>query len=125
MNLSLALTSLLLLAGCSVSDPAGSKAQPASARTPSKIDGPAAKALVAAGAQLVDVRTAEEFASGHAEGARNIPIDQLGQSLDQLKKDAPVIVYCAAGVRAGRAATLLANAGYDARDLGSLSAWPR
>jgi rhodanese-related sulfurtransferase len=38
---------------------------------------------------LVDVRSPEEFAAGHIEGALNIPLDELEQHLEQLPKDQP------------------------------------
>jgi len=43
---------------------------------------------------LVDVRPAEEFAAGHIEGARSIPLDELEQRLDDLPADAEVVAYC-------------------------------
>jgi rhodanese-related sulfurtransferase/DNA-binding HxlR family transcriptional regulator len=45
-------------------------------------------------AVLVDVRPAEEFAAGHIEGARSIPIDELKRRLAELPKDREVIAYC-------------------------------
>ena len=44
------------------------------------------------GAVLLDVRTPEEYRSGHVPGARNLPLDRLGE-LD-LPKDRPVFAYC-------------------------------
>jgi rhodanese-related sulfurtransferase len=43
---------------------------------------------------LVDVRPAEEFAAGHIEGARSIPIDELDQRLEELSDDREVVAYC-------------------------------
>jgi len=45
-------------------------------------------------AVLVDVRPAEEFAAGHIEGARSIPLDELERRLAELPKDREVIAYC-------------------------------
>jgi rhodanese-related sulfurtransferase/DNA-binding HxlR family transcriptional regulator len=45
-------------------------------------------------AVLIDVRPAEEFAAGHIEGARSIPIDELEQRLDELPEDVEAIAYC-------------------------------
>ena len=78
---------------------------------------------MASGATLVDVRTPEEFASGHAEGARNIPVDEVGARLAELPRDKPVVVYCASGARSAQAAATLARAGYTVRDMGTLEAW--
>jgi DNA-binding transcriptional ArsR family regulator len=43
---------------------------------------------------LVDVRPEEEFASGHIDGARSIPIDELERRIDELPADTEVIAYC-------------------------------
>ena len=45
-------------------------------------------------AVLVDVRPAEEYAAGHIDGARSIPIDELEQRLSELPEDREVIAYC-------------------------------
>jgi rhodanese-related sulfurtransferase len=43
---------------------------------------------------LIDVRPAEEFAAGHIDGARSIPLDELEQRLAELPADREVIAYC-------------------------------
>jgi rhodanese-related sulfurtransferase len=43
---------------------------------------------------LVDVRPAEEYAAGHIDGARSIPIDELEHRLSELPADREVIAYC-------------------------------
>lgn len=43
---------------------------------------------------LVDVRPPEEFAAGHIEGARSIPIDELERRMDELPPGLEVIAYC-------------------------------
>jgi len=43
---------------------------------------------------LVDVRPAPEFAAGHIEGARSIPLDELEQRLAELPADREVVAYC-------------------------------
>jgi rhodanese-related sulfurtransferase/DNA-binding HxlR family transcriptional regulator len=45
-------------------------------------------------AVLVDVRPSEEFAAGHIDGARSIPIDELERRLAELPEDREVIAYC-------------------------------
>jgi rhodanese-related sulfurtransferase len=40
------------------------------------------------------VRPAEEYAAGHIEGARSIPIDELERRLAELPEDREVIAYC-------------------------------
>lgn len=85
----------------------------------------AAHAAVEAGGLLLDVRTAQEYASGHVDGAVNIPIDQLEARLDELgPKDRPVVVYCHSGGRSAYAKTLLDRAGYaEVIDIGPMGAW--
>lgn len=64
---------------------------------------------------LVDVRSPAEFHSGHAQGAVNIPVDQLAIKLSngcKMNKDDDITVYCASGGRAGVAKTLLERAGF-------------
>ena len=43
---------------------------------------------------LIDVRPAEEFAAGHIDGARSIPLAKLEQELDSLPGDAEIVAYC-------------------------------
>lgn len=88
-----------------------------------RIDGEKARALVEAGAFLLDVRTPEEFAEGHVEGATNIPVDALAERLADVPKDHDVVVYCRSGGRSARAASLLREAGYQVHDLGGMDAW--
>ena len=45
-------------------------------------------------AVLVDVRPAEEYAAGHIDGARSIPITELERRLEELPADREVIAYC-------------------------------
>jgi rhodanese-related sulfurtransferase/predicted transcriptional regulator len=44
--------------------------------------------------ELVDVRPPDEFAAGHIDGARSIPLDELEQHLKDLPTDREVIAYC-------------------------------
>ena len=43
---------------------------------------------------LVDVRPDEEYAAGHIEGARSIPLEELQQHLDELPPDTEIVAYC-------------------------------
>ena len=73
---------------------------------------------------LVDVRTPEEFASGHIAGAVNIPLDALQNRLGEVSSDQPVVVYCRSGNRSAQAAQILERAGYNSiYDLGGIIAW--
>lgn len=58
-------------------------------------------------AQLIDVREAHEFNGGHILGARNIPMSQLRQRMNEIRPDQPVYLYCQSGNRTKQAATLL------------------
>ena len=58
-------------------------------------------------AQLIDVRSGSEFASGHIPGAVNIPMDQIEARLDDLRPGVPIILVCQTGKRARMTADLL------------------
>jgi rhodanese-related sulfurtransferase/predicted transcriptional regulator len=45
-------------------------------------------------AVLIDVRPPEEYAAGHIEGARSIPIEELEQHLAELPPDREIVAYC-------------------------------
>ncbi len=65
------------------------------------------------GATIVDVRTADEYRSGHVPGSVNIPLDRLQGQLQKIPKNKPVITCCRSGARSGMAADVLKQAGYD------------
>ena len=114
----LATAALLALVGC------GGHAAGASAVRPEQV-----LASIDAGSAplLLDVRTPEEFASGHVPGALNIPYDELAARTGELaaRRAEEVVVYCETGRRAARAADVLATAGFgDVRLLdGHMRAW--
>ena len=63
---------------------------------------------------LIDVCEPGEFATGHASGARNVPLGQLeGAKVLPTNKSLPVLVMCATGSRSSRAAAQLRKAGYE------------
>jgi rhodanese-related sulfurtransferase len=77
-------------------------------------------------AVLIDVSEPDEFAKGHPNGARNVPLGKLEGSKDlPSNKALPLVVVCPTGSRASRAAGLLRKAGYEkAQPLaGGLDAW--
>lgn len=82
-----------------------------------------AKAKVAAGGILLDVRTEAEHRGGAIPGSLNIPVQSLAARLDELPRDRPIIVYCASGMRSASATSMLRSRGYDAHDLGPGSRW--
>jgi len=73
---------------------------------------------------IVDVRTKEEYDSGHIEGAVNIPYDYISDKTINNSKDINIIVYCKSGNRSKTAAGTLIKLGYkNVYDLGSISNW--
>lgn len=69
-------------------------------------------ALVATGAQIIDVRTPGEYSGGHIKGAVNIPLQTLGNQLNKINKEKPVITCCASGMRSASAKRILEANGY-------------
>jgi rhodanese-related sulfurtransferase len=63
--------------------------------------------------QIVDVRTMEEYQSGHLGGAIPLPIDELRDRLDELDRDKQTVVYCRVGFRGYLAALILQQKGFD------------
>ena len=76
--------------------------------------GPAANftALIERDAQIIDVRTVDEFQGGHIRGSVNIPLQSLDRHLSKINKDKPVITCCASGMRSAAAKRLLESKGY-------------
>jgi len=78
-------------------------------------------------AVVIDVCEPEEYAAGHVSGAKNVPLGQLQERLPQVVKNKalPVILVCAKGARAARAAGIARSLGYErAQPLaGGLAAW--
>jgi phage shock protein E len=62
----------------------------------------------------IDVRTADEYASGHVPQAINIPYNEIGQRIAEVTTDReePIYLYCHSGRRAGKAKDTLVAAGY-------------
>jgi rhodanese-related sulfurtransferase len=74
--------------------------------------------------QLIDVRSATEFACGHLPGAINIPLEQVELRTGDMSNHAPVVLVCQAGTRARLAAELLQHSGKNLVVLeGGTSAW--
>ncbi len=78
------------------------------------IDAEDVVARVADGAKLIDVRSAEEFATGAVPGAIHVPLHLLPLKIfDHVGKDDVVICYCLSGARSDQAARWLRNNGVD------------
>ena len=74
---------------------------------------------------IIDVRSPEEFAAGHLEGAINLDYEggTLEAELGSLDQDAAYIVYCQSGRRSALATTLMTEAGFtEVADLGGIDA---
>lgn len=126
--LALALALPLAAAGCSASGageppPRSSRATAAAPAVGGPVTGARARALVASGATLLDVRSAEEWGDGHLDGAVNIPVAELPARVGELPRDRPVVVYCRSGNRSKQAVAQLVGAGLEAVDLGAMRAW--
>ncbi len=77
-------------------------------------------ALMERGAIILDVRTPGEFNTGHVLGSKNIPLDSITASIDELKKmNVPVITCCASGMRSGVVANQLKSVGIESVNGGS------
>lgn len=84
---------------------------------------PKAAELTRAGAQVLDVRTSEEFDEAAIKGALNIPLLNLRDRIDELDRGKPVVVYCNTGERSAAATFILGKVGFAAYALqGGLSA---
>jgi len=62
--------------------------------------------------QLIDVRSQQEYKSGHINGARNINIQTIMRNFHHLRKDQPIYLYCNNGRKSSRAAIFLRARGY-------------
>jgi rhodanese-related sulfurtransferase len=60
---------------------------------------------------ILDVRTPAEFSQGHVPGAKNIPVDVVMGSANQLPSYKTVYIYCRAGARATVACQILESMG--------------
>jgi hydroxyacylglutathione hydrolase len=72
-------------------------------------------ALLAAGAELIDVREKDERDNGYIANSRNIPYRMLALGENDLPRDRPLVTICESGPRAAIAASVLAARGFDAR----------
>lgn len=61
---------------------------------------------------IVDVRTPEEFAGEHFPNALNIPLDEVTQRIEEIRKmRRPIIFYCRSGNRSGMAVSIVKQNG--------------
>lgn len=102
-----------LLAGCSVLTLPQEETSPAMSGS-DQYPVAEAKSLIHNGALLLDVRSPEEFALGHLDGAVNLPHTQVRSRIESLSKDRSraIVVYCKSGRRAEVAQEDLMELGY-------------
>ncbi len=78
------------------------------------------KEMLNKGAIILDVRTTGEFFGGHVAGSKNIPLQSIGNKVNDIKKwNKPVVLCCASGNRSGQATRLLKKQGIECENGGS------
>jgi phage shock protein E len=121
------------LAGCSRETPPAPATSNAghTAGLPDR-DPALAHKLVSEGAVLLDVRTVEEYSGRHLDKAVNMPVETLSGQMSEIEKltsgdkTKPIVVYCQAGGRAGRAKKMLTSAGYtQVTNMGGIDDWDK
>ena len=82
-------------------------------------------ALLANGAELIDVREKDERDTGYIAGSRNIPYRLLALGETDLPRDKRIVTICETGPRAAIAASILARDGFDAHPIvnGGIDSW--
>ncbi|SMG40020.1 Rhodanese-related sulfurtransferase [Marivirga sericea] len=69
---------------------------------------------------IIDVRSEGEFVMGHAEGALNIPLNEIDGRLDEISEiEGEIILCCASGNRSGMAQQILESKGINCHNGGS------
>jgi rhodanese-related sulfurtransferase len=83
--------------------------------------------LINDGAFVLDVRSIDEYRTGHLSGAKNISVTDLTQKIESLSehKTGTTLVYCESGMRSARACGMLTKAGFEnVHNLsGGVSSW--
>jgi rhodanese-related sulfurtransferase len=78
------------------------------------------KELVSNGAVIIDVRSPNEYKTGHIQGSKNYPLDILSSKLNELQKPGkPIITVCRSGTRSRMAKGILKSAGIEVYDGGA------
>ena len=77
------------------------------------------------GAVLLDVRTPEEYRSGHIPGSKNIPLQTIDRASTVVEnKDTVLYVYCQSGARSRQAVGMLKQMGYtNVNNIGGIAAY--
>ena len=87
---------------------------PAATAAVRPVDPAETQRLVDDGAEVIDVRTPEEFATGHLAGAENIDVQAANfhERVDGLDRDGTYVLYCRSGARAGAAGEMMLEMGF-------------
>lgn len=75
--------------------------------------------------QVIDVRTTQEYQSGHIKGSVNIPLDRA-EEIERIipNKNQKIFVYCLSGGRSQQASNFFAKIGYtDITNIGGITSW--
>lgn len=117
------------LAGCSGGSPSAATSASSSEAGFRQVSATEAQELMDTeeGYVIVDVRTPEEFDSGHIPGAVNVPNEEIGSEDPEAlpDKDQLILVYCRSGNRSVQAAKKLAALGYtNVVEFGGINSWP-
>ena len=111
----------LLVAGVLLAAPACSSGSSSTVDpAPAQAAGPAVDPT---GAVLIDVRTPEEFAGGHLEGAVNIDVQaaDFAAQVAALDPAGRYLIYCRSGNRSAVAVSIMSSLGFsDLTDLGGV-----
>lgn len=105
----------MLLWSCAAMTICGCGGQSAPAGTPAEETGKETAKIDLNSAVILDVRSGEEYASGHLRGARNIPHDRIAGEIAAAApdKNVQIILYCRSGRRADTARKTLSSMGYE------------
>jgi phage shock protein E len=69
---------------------------------------------------IVDVRTYREFQGGNVVGSINIPLNEIPERIEELKRlESPLVLCCASGMRSGQAQHFLSQLGVECFNGGS------
>lgn len=72
------------------------------------------------GGTIIDVRTPNEFLGGHVQDSINIPLNNIRNQVEEIKKmSTPIILCCASGMRSGQATQQLRSKGIECINGGS------
>lgn len=104
---------------------ASESAEVTSAALPVEITPAQAAQMQSEGAFILDVRQPDEWTEGHIEGATLIPLDELGNRLNEIPKDSKVVVVCRSGNRSAQGRDLLLLNGFTqvTSMAGGMNAW--